>query len=568
MLQIYDSLSRHKRPFVPVQAGQVSMYVCGMTVYDFCHLGHARMLVSFDVIARWLRVSGFNVNYVRNITDIDDKIIKRAVETDQKISDVTRFFIQAMHADEAALGVQAPDHQPQATDHVSGMLDIIDLLENRGHAYRAVDGDVNFAVRSFEGYGKLSGKTLDELRAGERVAVTAGKRDPLDFVLWKAAKDTEPPESKWQSPYGWGRPGWHIECSAMSKALLGLPLDIHGGGPDLKFPHHENEIAQTEGAFGGTLAHHWLHCGPLMVDTHKMSKSLGNFRTIRQTVNSSDLPKDQADYTANPREAEMLRFFIVRNHYRSIQNYTPDNLADAQHSLDRLYQTLQAFPAATGAQTVAVQVATQTPATSATLATPASTGHTVTENEAIDWSTPAAQAFAAAMNDDFNTAGAVAVLFDLAAQAHRSGLVGNDAMISRASDASNGRNSGSHESISAVQVAGQLRALGAVLGLLQTDPSVYLKSPTRYTRRALEQSLLARQDQVSKDSSNENAAHPQSDGVQTTLSDVQIEALIQSRAQAKAIKDFKCADDIRANLLACGVVLEDKPGGLTLWQRG
>jgi cysteinyl-tRNA synthetase len=545
MLQIYDSLSRSKRPFMPVQAGQVAMYVCGMTVYDFCHLGHARMLVSFDVMARWLRASGFNVNYVRNITDIDDKIIKRAVETNQKISDVTQFFIQAMHADEAALGVQAPNHQPQATDHVSGMLDIIERLEIRGHAYRAQDGDVNYAVRSFEGYGKLSGKTLDELRAGERVAVTAGKRDPLDFVLWKTAKATEPPESKWQSPYGWGRPGWHIECSAMSKALLGLPLDIHGGGPDLKFPHHENEIAQTEGAFGGTMANHWLHCGPLMVDAEKMSKSLSNFKTIRQTVNSTELPKNQANYTANPREAEMLRFFIVRNHYRSIQNYTPDNLADAQHALDRLYQSLQAYLFITANQATPNQ------------AEP--TALKATSSEAIDWSTPEAQAFAAAMNDDFNTAGAVAVLFDLAAQANRGGGSQSRSKLGNDDD---------HDGLSAVAAAAQLRALGGVLGLLQTDPLVYLKSTTRYTRRALEQSQLARQDQVAQGSSSDDHLKDQSIAAQVTLNDEQIEMLIQSRAQAKAIKDFKLADEIRAKLLASGVVLEDKLGSLTHWQRG
>jgi len=539
------------------------MYVCGMTVYDFCHLGHARMLISFDVIARWLRASGFNVNYVRNITDIDDKIIKRAVETDQKISDVTRFFIQAMHADEASLGVQAPDHQPQATEHVSGMLDIIERLESRGHAYRVADGDVNFAVRSFEGYGKLSGKTLDELRAGERVAVAAGKRDPLDFVLWKAAKATEPPESKWQSPYGWGRPGWHIECSAMSKALLGVPLDIHGGGPDLKFPHHENEIAQTEGAFGGTLANHWLHCGPLMVDADKMSKSLGNFKTIRQTVNSFEIPKDQAEYTANPREAEMLRFFIVRNHYRSIQNYTPDNLADAQHALDRLYQSLQAYPAKATTSTATASPVANFIAETSTAETSSATTHlekTSPENlnEALDWSTPEAQAFAAAMNDDFNTAGAVAVLFDLAAQANRggSGVIGANVKIGDGNDG-----------VSGAKVAAQLRALGGVLGLLQTEPSVYLKSTTRYTRRALEQSQLARQDQMAQGSSGDLTAH-RSAAVQVALSDEKIEAFIQSRAQAKALKDFKSADEIRTNLLACGVVLEDRPSGLTHWQRG
>jgi cysteinyl-tRNA synthetase len=532
MLQIYDSLSRSKKPFIPVNPGHVAMYVCGMTVYDFCHLGHARMLVSFDVIARWLRESGLNVNFVRNITDIDDKIIKRAVQTDQKISDVTGFFIQAMHADEAALGVQAPNHQPLATEHVGGMLDIIQRLESRGLAYQSSDGDMNFAVRRFEGYGKLSGKTLDELRSGERVAVSTGKRDPLDFVLWKAAKATEPPESKWPSPYGLGRPGWHIECSAMSKALLGLPLDIHGGGPDLKFPHHENEIAQTEGAFGGTMANHWLHCGPLMVDADKMSKSLANFKTIRQTVSDQDIPNDQAEYTANPREAEMLRFFIVRNHYRSIQNYTPANLADAQHALDRLYQTLQA-----NVQTV-----------DPSAADPIAAAHhleTALTYE-LDWSTPEAQAFATAMNDDFNTAGAVAVLFDLAAQANRGG---------------------------GTEVVKQLKALGGVLGLLQTDPSVYLKSTTRYTRRALEQSQLALEasqatDDDSHDTSSDQSSTELNVAEPVTLSDTQIETLVQERSEAKGVKDFKRADNIRANLLAAGVVLEDKPGSVTHWQRG
>ncbi|KCB40882.1 cysteine--tRNA ligase-like protein [Bordetella hinzii 5132] len=276
MLHIYNTLSRTKEAFKPAHAGEVRMYVCGMTVYDYCHLGHARMLVSFDVVQRWLRASGYAVDYVRNITDIDDKIIRRAVETGRRMHEVTEYFIDAMHADERALGVLRPDQEPRATQYVGEMLDIIGRLEQNGLAYQAGDGDVNYSVRGFPGYGKLSGKTLDDLRAGERVAVDSSKRDPLDFVLWKAAKAEEPPETKWESPYGFGRPGWHIECSAMSKSLLGLPLDIHGGGPDLKFPHHENEIAQTEGAFGGTLANVWMHCGPLMVDADKMSKSLGN----------------------------------------------------------------------------------------------------------------------------------------------------------------------------------------------------------------------------------------------------------------------------------------------------
>jgi len=492
MLQIYDSLSRTKRPFTPVQAGKVGLYVCGMTVYDWCHLGHARMLVSFDVVQRWLRQSGLTVNYVRNITDIDDKIIKRAVESNRRIGEVTDFYIAAMHADEGALGVQAPDQQPRATEYVGDMLDIIGQLEKKGLAYHAPDGDVNFAVREFPGYGKLSGKSLDDLRAGERVAVASSKRDPLDFVLWKSAKAHEPADTRWDSPYGWGRPGWHIECSAMSKALLGLPLDIHGGGPDLKFPHHENEIAQTEGAFGGTLANNWMHCGPLMVDSEKMSKSLGNFRTIRQTVGMPDQPTDVATYQVNPREAEMLRFFIVRNHYRSAQNYAPDNLVDAQVSLDRLYQTLQNVPPR------------------ADVVSP-------------DWKQPEAIAFSEAMDDDFNSAGAVAALFELATQSNRT----KDPAISA-----------------------QLKALGAVLGLLQQDPSAYFQSPTRYTRRAIDE-----------------AGQGHAGSVEAAMSEQEIEDLIAARANAKQTKNFAEADAIRAKLKAAGIELDDKPGGLTQWRR-
>ncbi|MFM7012106.1 MAG: cysteine--tRNA ligase [Betaproteobacteria bacterium] len=494
MLQIYDSLSRTKRPFVPLKAGQAGLYVCGMTVYDYCHLGHARMLVSFDVVQRWLRASGLTVTYVRNITDIDDKIIKRAVQSNRRIAEVTEFFIEAMHADERALGVQAPDHQPCATEYVGDMLGIIKQLEQNGLAYQAEDGDVNFAVRGFPDYGKLTGKSLDDLRAGERVAVVSSKRDPLDFVLWKSAKEHEPADTRWESPYGWGRPGWHIECSAMSKALLGVPLDIHGGGPDLKFPHHENEIAQTEGAFGGTLANTWMHCGPLMVDSDKMSKSLGNFKTIRQTIgtlNTEEGSAESSDYVVNPREAEMLRFFIVRNHYRSAQNYAPDNLIDAQLSLDRLYQTVQNTPSAAAAQ--------------------------------VDWSGPQAIAFREAMDDDFNTAGAVAALFDLASQ------------VNRTQD---------------VALCAQLKALGGVLGLLQQEPAVYFQSATRYTRRAIEEAS-AGQGAVG------GALMPESE----------IEALIAARAEAKKAKNFAGADQIRATLKAAGVELDDKPGGLTQWRR-
>ncbi|NYT81492.1 cysteine--tRNA ligase [Alcaligenaceae bacterium] len=481
MLHIYNTLSRAKEPLKTAEPGKVRMYVCGMTVYDFCHLGHARMLVSFDVVQRWLRASGYEVTYVRNITDIDDKIIRRAVETGRRLGEVTSFYIDAMHADERALGVESPDFEPKATEHVGDMLGIIQKLEQNGLAYRSDDGDVNYAVRDFEGYGKLSGKSLDDLRAGERVAVAAGKRDPLDFVLWKAAKADEPPESKWDSPYGVGRPGWHIECSAMSRALLGLPLDIHGGGPDLKFPHHENEIAQTEGAFGGTLASVWMHCGPLMVDADKMSKSLGNFRTIRQTIaQDAGLADDQSRYVANPREAEMLRFFIVRNHYRSMQNYAPENLLDAQNSLDRLYQTLANVPA---------------------------------EPVDIDWNHPSAQAFRDAMNDDFNSSGAVAALFELASEANRSG-------------------SG--------KASGLMRALGGLLGLLQADPAQYLQSSSRY----------------------------QSGGkAGASLSADQVEALVWARTEAKKARNFAEADRLRDELQAAGIELEDKAGGVTQWRR-
>ncbi|MDX3907720.1 MAG: cysteine--tRNA ligase [Pigmentiphaga sp.] len=458
MLHIYNTLVRAKQPFQPVEAGCVRMYVCGMTVYDYCHLGHARMLISFDVVQRWLRASGFRVTYVRNITDIDDKIIRKAVETGKRISEVTDFFIDAMHEDEKALGVEPPDYEPRATQHVGKMLEIVRLLEQSGLAYRSADGDVNYAVRQFPGYGKLSGKSLDDLRAGERVQVDTSKRDPLDFVLWKAAKPAEPPESRWESEYGPGRPGWHIECSAMSRELLGMPLDIHGGGPDLKFPHHENEIAQSEGAYGGTLANTWMHCGPLMVDAEKMSKSLGNFFTVRDTLKHYD--------------AEVVRYFVVRSHYRSPQNYAADNLADAKAGLTRLYTAL---------------------------------AHAAPDQQDIDWNHPSGQAFKAAMDDDFNTPEAIAVLFDLAAEVNKS---------------------------ASPRAAGQLKALGALLGLLQQDPRAFLQG---------------------KADEGEEAAR--------------IDARIAERAAAKKNKDFAAADRIRAELLAEGVVLEDKPGGVTVWRR-
>ena len=373
MLRIHNSLTRRKEDFVPIEPGRVRMYVCGVTVYDHCHVGHARMMLVFDMVARWLRASGLELTYVRNITDIDDKIIRRAVHNGETIGALTGRFIAAMHEDLDALGVLRPDHEPRATQFVPQMLDLIGLLELKGLAYRTDDGDVDYAVRRFPGYGRLSGKSLDELRAGERVAVTEGKHDPLDFVLWKAAKDDEPDEAKWPSPWGAGRPGWHIECSAMSAALLGNSFDIHGGGADLQFPHHENEIAQSEGAHGGTFVRYWMHNGFVRVDDEKMSKSLGNFFTIREVRERFD--------------PEVLRLFVLRAHYRSALNYSDAHLEEARASLLRLYTALS--PGA---------------------AEPAG---------APDWSRADGRRFRDAMDDDFNTPVALSVLFDLAAEVNR-----------------------------------------------------------------------------------------------------------------------------------------------------
>jgi len=372
MLKIYNTLARDKQDFIPIEPNKVRMYVCGMTVYDFCHAGHARVMVVFDMVYRWLMASGYEVNYVRNITDIDDKIIKRAVENGESIHALTQRFIDAMHEDERALGVLPPKHEPRATEYVPQMLEIISKLEKNGLAYRAPDGDVNYAVRKFEGYGKLSGKSLEDLRAGERVDVADGKTDPLDFVLWKHARESEPAEVKWDSPWGTGRPGWHIECSAMSSELLGTHFDIHGGGADLQFPHHENEIAQSEGAHNCSFVNYWIHNGFVRVDNEKMSKSLGNFFTIREVLQKFD--------------AEVFRFFILRAHYRSPLNYSDVHIDDAKNALTRLYTTLKA-----------------TPATS-TL---------------VDWNESHAQRFKAAMDDDFNTPEAVAALFDLANEVNK-----------------------------------------------------------------------------------------------------------------------------------------------------
>ncbi|KVR41265.1 cysteine--tRNA ligase [Burkholderia multivorans] len=400
-LRIYNTLARDKQVFVPRQPGEVRMYVCGITVYDYCHVGHARMLVVFDLVQRWLRAIGYRVTYVRNITDIDDKIIRRAVENGETIKSLTDRFIDAMHEDEDALGIQRPDIEPRATQFIPQMLGMIERLEANGYAYQATDGDVNYSVRKFANYGKLSGKSLDDLRAGERVAANDAKEDPLDFVLWKRAKADDPEGASWESKYGMGRPGWHIECSAMGCTLLGEHFDIHGGGQDLQFPHHENEIAQSEGATGQTFVNYWLHNGFVQVDNEKMSKSLGNFFTIREVLERYD--------------AEVMRFFIVRTHYRSPLNYSDVHLDDARASLTRLYTALKDVEP---------------------------------DALALDWNEPHAQRFAAAMNDDFNTPVAIATLFELAGEVNRM----RDASLAR-----------------------QLKQLAGLLGLLGREPRAFLQ---------------------------------------------------------------------------------------------
>ena len=456
MLKIFNSLARMPQDFHPIEPGRVRMYVCGMTVYDYCHLGHARVMVVFDMVARWLRASGYAVTYVRNITDIDDKIIKRAQENGESLRTLTDRFIAAMHADADALGVLRPDFEPRATDYVPQMLALIGKLEKNGYAYAAGNRDVCYSVRRFAGYGKLSGKSLEDLRAGERVDVREGKQDPLDFVLWKHAKEGEPAEARWDSAWGPGRPGWHIECSAMSSELLGDHFDIHGGGQDLQFPHHENEIAQSEGAHGNNFVNYWMHNGFVRVDDEKMSKSLGNFFTIRDVLKKFD--------------PEVVRFFILRAHYRSPLNYSDVHLEDARQALSRLYTALK--------------------------------GHD--GDTSVAWDEAHAQRFRAAMDDDFGTSEAVGVLFDLAAAVNR-GEAG---------------------------LAGQLRGLGRVLGLLQRDPVEFLR------------------------------AGPAAEG----WSAEEIEARIADRVAAKKARDFAAADRIRDELKAAGIVLEDGAGG-TSWRR-
>lgn len=467
MLQIFNTLTRQKEPFTPIEPGKVKLYVCGMTVYDFCHIGHARVMVVFDMVQRWLTASGFEVTYVRNITDIDDKIIKRAVENKETIKELTQRFIDAMHEDADALGIEKPTYEPRATDFVPEMQDIITRLIDNNYAYQATDGDVNYAVRNFKNYGRLSGKTLDDLRAGERVAVASSKQDPLDFVLWKSAKAEEPEDTKWQSPWGVGRPGWHIECSAMSCQLLGHHFDIHGGGADLQFPHHENEIAQSEGAFpdenGKPFVNTWMHNGFVRVNEEKMSKSVGNFFTIREVLKVFD--------------PEVVRFFILKAHYRSPLNYSDAHLEEAKQGLTRLYNALS------------------------------SVENIPSYSKQSEWRTR----FVKVMGDDFNTPEAIAILFELANEINKA------------------------EGDTQRDLARELKQLAKLLGLLERTPQDFLQG---------------------------------SGGRDAEATDtVAIETAIQTRAFAKQAKDFAKADQIRQDLLAQDIVLEDKPDGVTLWRR-
>ena len=459
MLKIYNTLAREKQVFTPIIAGKVSMYVCGMTVYDYCHLGHARVMVAFDMVNRWLRASGYEVTYVRNITDIDDKIIKRAQENNETIAQLTQRFIDAMDEDSAKLGVVRPTLEPRATEFVDGMITMISLLIEKGYAYAASNGDVFYAVNNFADYGKLSGKSLVDLRAGERVEVDLHKKDAMDFVLWKSAKPGEP---SWESPWGKGRPGWHIECSAMSAHYLGQHFDIHGGGQDLQFPHHENEIAQSEAAHSHDgelcqMVNYWMHNGFVRVDDEKMSKSLGNFFTIRTVLEQYD--------------AEVVRFFILRAHYRSPLNYSDQHLDDAKLALTRLYTALRGVE---------------------------------TTDDAVDWQLAPAANFKTAMDDDFNTPLAFAVLFDLASELNKT---------------------------KSAVTGSLLKNLAAVVGLLQRDPDTFLQGKIEQVCQSLD-----------------------------------VDALIVQRNLAKQSKNFTEADSIRKTLAEAGIVLEDSPQGTT-WRR-
>ncbi|MBS7660389.1 cysteine--tRNA ligase [Pseudomonas lalucatii] len=454
-LSIYNTLSKTKDVFKPLVDNQVRMYVCGMTVYDFCHIGHARVMVAFDVIARWLRHSGYQLNYVRNITDIDDKIIKRAQENGEPFEALVERMIAAMHEDEARLAVLRPDQEPRATGHIAGMHQMIQTLIDKGFAYAPGNGDVYYRVGKFVGYGKLSRKKIEDLRVGARIEVDESKQDPLDFVLWKGAKPGEP---SWDSPWGKGRPGWHIECSVMSTCCLGETFDIHGGGPDLVFPHHENEIAQSEAATGKLYAKAWMHAGAVRVDGEKMSKSLGNFFTIREVLEKY--------------HPEVVRYLLVASHYRSPINYSEDSLKEAKGALERFYHALRGLPevAPVGGEAFALR-------------------------------------FSAAMDDDFNSPEACAVLFEMARE------------VNRLRDA---------DLPAAAGLAARLKQLAGLLGVLQLEADAFLQA-----------------------------------GAGGKVDAAEVEALIAARLQARAEKNWGESDRIRDQLGAMGVVLEDGKGGTT-----
>ncbi len=460
MLNIHNSLTGRKEAFTPLQPGTVRMYVCGITVYDYIHLGHARMLTVFDLVQRHLRDSGYAVTFVRNITDIDDKIIERAARNGEDWAELAARFIVAMHEDCARLGLQSPDHEPKATDYIVEIIAMTQALIEKGYAYVAGDGDVLYSVRSFAEYGRLSGKKIDDLRSGARVEVDAGKRDPLDFVLWKMAKPGEP---AWASPWGPGRPGWHIECSAMSTSLLGTYFDLHGGGMDLKFPHHENEIAQSCAACGTPFVNVWMHNGFVRINDEKMSKSLDNFFTVRDVLKTL-------------RDPEVLRLFLLSSHYRGPINYSQAQLDQADETLLGLYRALQG--------------AGQGTADPAALAS-----------------------FRAAMDDDFNTPEALAALQGVARELNLAKAAG--------------------DTKAAADAAAAVRAMGRVLGILQQDPEAYLKRGV-------------------------GAA---------SLGDADVEALLAARQAARAARDFAESDRIRAVLTAAGILIDDKPGGVSHWRR-
>ncbi len=462
-IQIYNSLTARKEPLAPLRPGFVGMYVCGDTVYDLCHMGHARSKIVFDVVRRYLMYRGLQVTFVRNITDIDDRIIQRAAEQGKDIAEFTEHYIREMHRDYDALGILRPDHEPRATQHVAGMIEMTRTLIEKGFAYVATNGDVMYSVARFPAYGRLSGERLSELRAGERVEVDEAKRDPLDFVLWKSAKPGEP---WWPSPWGPGRPGWHIECSVMSQALLGTRFDIHGGGLDLKFPHHENEIAQSSASSGDEFARMWMHNGFLTLDNTKMSKSLGNIFTIREALKLV-------------RDPEVIRYFVLSSHYRGPVNYSADQLEQADAALGRLYTALRDLQPA---------------------ATAAGTEHT--------------GRFRAAMDDDFNTPDALAALQMLAREINSARASGRPA--------------------DAAQLGAELRSLGSVLGILALPAEQWFKRP------------------------KPTAA---------VTSDAEVDRLVEARAAARAAKNWAESDRIRDQLAAAGVILEDKPGGRTVWRR-